>query len=68
MTTLTMTPETALILRVIVQDYLATRSDSETYVNQRYAHMSEAFRQHKIADVKHRVGRMDALLEQLSEV
>lgn len=64
-TTLTMTPATAEVLRQVINEFIRQRTPVREYVDNRYAHMDEAFRNFKIGSVQARIDRMDNLLVQL---
>ena len=64
-TALTMTPATAEVLRQVINAYIHQRTPVRDYVDTRYAHMDEAFRNFKIGSVQDRIDRMNNLLIQL---
>ena len=64
-TALTMTPATAEVLRQVINEFIHQRTPVRDYVDNRYAHMDEAFRNFKIGAVQDRVDRMNNLLIQL---
>jgi hypothetical protein len=59
------TPETASILRLVLLEYINTRTPVREYVDKRYAHMDEAFRNHKIGTAQYNTERMTNMLKQL---
>ena len=59
------TPETASILRLVLLEYINTRTPVREYVDKRYAHMDEAFRNYKIGTTQHNTERMTYVLKQL---
>lgn len=64
-TALTMTPATAEVLRQVINEFIRQRTPVRVYVDNRYAHMDEAFRNFKIGSVQDRIDRMNNLLIQL---
>ena len=59
------TPETASILRLVLLEYINTRTPVREYVDKRYAHMDEAFRNCKIGEVQERLDRLQSFIDRM---
>ena len=63
----TLTTATAYILGNILKEWIAERTPVSKYVERRYAHMSEGFREFKEKSLTERMARVYMVLEQLEE-
>ncbi len=65
MITVNMTEETAQAVLWALREHLNQRTPVREYVDQRYAHMNEAFRNYKIGEVQSRLDRLQSLVDRL---
>jgi hypothetical protein len=61
----TLTGETAEAVLWALREYLNTRTPVREYVDKRYAHMNDAFRNCKIGEVQERLNRVQAFIDRL---
>lgn len=66
-TQLVLSPTTSYILRNILTEWVNERTPISKYVQDRYAHMSEGFREFKEKALTERLVRVHMVLEQLKE-
>lgn len=59
------TAETAQAVLWALREHLNLRLPVREYVDQRYAHMDEAFRNRKIGEVQDRIDRLQPFLDKL---
>jgi hypothetical protein len=59
----TLTGETAQAVLWALREYLNTRTPVREYVDKRYAHMDESFRNCKIGEVQERLNRVQAFID-----
>jgi hypothetical protein len=59
----TLTGETAQAVLWALREYLNTRTPVREYVDKRYAHMDNAFRNCKIGEVQERLNRVQAFID-----
>jgi hypothetical protein len=60
---ITITQETADALLWALREYLNIRTPVREYVDKRYAHMDESFRNCKIGDVQTRLDRLQSFID-----
>lgn len=63
----TLSPATAYTMQNILKEWIAERTPVSKYVERRYAHMSEGFREFKEKSLTERMARVYMVLEQLEE-
>jgi len=61
----TLTGETAQAVLWALREYLNTRTPVREYVDKRYAHMDESFRNCKIGEVQERLNRVQSFIDRL---
>ena len=66
-TQLTLTPATAYILENILKEWIAERTPVHAYMERRYAHMGDGFREFKEKAITERMARVYMVLDQLKE-
>lgn len=59
----TLTGETAQAVLWALREYLNTRTPVREYVDKRYAHMDESFRNCKIGEVQERLNRVQSFID-----
>lgn len=63
----TLSPATAYTMQNILKEWIAERTPVSKYVERRYAHMSEGFREFKEKAITERMVRVYMVLEQLED-
>ena len=66
-TQLTLSPATATVLKNILTEWINERTPTHQYVQTRYSHMSEKFREFKEKTVTERIIRAQMVIEQLED-
>ena len=62
---ITMTHDTAEAMLWALREHLRQRTPVREYVDKRYAHMDESFRNRKIGEVQARIDRLRSLVDRL---